>query len=159
MWMSVPRNVGYEKCLPRSRSAAPAPSFCTASKSRRFAHLYGADRIWLERWKGASPTRLYGDGDFPTLADLRARWDELEAEQRQFVEPLKPADLGRPVAYKDTRGNPYSLPLGPLLQHVANHATHHRSEIATMHTLLSGSPPGTDLSRYLGIVLGMVRDA
>ncbi len=113
-----------------------------------FAHLYGADRIWLERWKGASPTRLYGDGDFPTLADLRARWDELEAEQRQFVEPLKPADLGRPVAYKDTRGNPYSLPLGPLLQHVANHATHHRSEIATMLTMVSGSPPDTGINTY-----------
>ena len=28
------------------------------------AHIYGADWIWFERWKSASPTRLYGDADF-----------------------------------------------------------------------------------------------
>jgi len=35
--------------------------------------------------------------------------------------------------------------LGALLLHVANHATHHRSEIATMVTMVSGSPPDTGL--------------
>jgi uncharacterized damage-inducible protein DinB len=60
------------------------------------AHIYGADRIWLARWKGTSPTR----------------------------------------------------PLGPLLQHVVNHATHHRSEAATMITLISGSPPDTGIATY-----------
>jgi len=27
---------------------------------------------------------------------------------------------------------------------VTNHATHHRSEVATMLTMISGSPPSTD---------------
>src|SRR5262245_21657214 len=31
------------------------------------AHIYGADRVWLGRWKGASPTKLYGDADFASL--------------------------------------------------------------------------------------------
>jgi uncharacterized damage-inducible protein DinB len=122
-----------------------------------FAHLYAADRIWLERWKGTSPTRLYGDADFPTMGDLRMSWDELEAEQRRFVEALGPGDLERTVDFKDTRGNPYSLPLGPLLQHVANHATHHRSEIATMITMVSGSPPDTGINSYLLILSGQTK--
>jgi uncharacterized damage-inducible protein DinB len=113
-----------------------------------FAHLYGADSVWLSRWKGGSPARLPGDADFPTLADLRAAWDALEAEQRAFVEGLADADLARPVTYKNTAGEQFRVALGPLLQHVVNHATHHRSEIATMITLISGSPPDTGINTY-----------
>ncbi len=113
-----------------------------------FAHLYGADFIWLERFRGTSPPRIPGDADFATLADLRARWDALEALQRAFVESLTAADLARPVTYKNTEGTQFAVALGPLLQHVVNHATHHRSEIATMITLISGSPPDTGLNTY-----------
>ena len=62
-----------------------------------FAHLYGADWIWLERWNGRSPTRIPGPQDFPDLATLRERWDALENDQRAFVEALTPAALGREV--------------------------------------------------------------
>ena len=113
-----------------------------------FAHIYGADNVWLTRWKGSSPGRLLGDADFPTMADLRARWDALEAEQGAFVDGLGEADLSRPVVYKNTSGQEFRVALGPLLQHVVNHATHHRSEAATMITLISGSPPDTGINTY-----------
>jgi uncharacterized damage-inducible protein DinB len=120
-----------------------------------FAHLYAADALWLARWKGTSPTRVPGDADFATMADLRARWDVLEAEQRAFVESLTEADLARPVTYRNTTGQEGTVALGPLLQHVANHATHHRSEAATMITLISGSPPDTGISTYrIAVVKG-----
>jgi uncharacterized damage-inducible protein DinB len=118
-----------------------------------FAHLYGADFIWLARWKGASPSRLPGDADFPTLPDLRTRWDAFEAEQRTFVDSLSDMDLARPVTYKNTAGESFTVALGPLLQHVVNHATHHRSEIATMITLISGSPPDTGINTYRTAVI------
>jgi uncharacterized damage-inducible protein DinB len=113
-----------------------------------FAHIYAADRVWLTRWKGESPKRLYGDADFTSMADLRAQWDALEAEQRGFVEGLGDGDLTRAVDYKNTEGAAFRVALGPLLQHVVNHATHHRSEVATMLTLISGSPPDTGISTY-----------
>ncbi|HYB43653.1 MAG TPA: DinB family protein [Candidatus Methylomirabilis sp.] len=113
-----------------------------------FAHLYGADFIWLSRWKGVSPARIPGNADFPALADLRRRWDDFEVEQRAFVDGLAEADLARPISYRNTEGVQFTVPLGPLLQHVVNHATHHRSEIATMITVLSGSPPDTGLNTY-----------
>src|SRR5262245_34807105 len=62
-----------------------------------FAHIYGADAIWLTRWKGSSPTRIAGGADFGSMADLRAKWDALEAEQQAFVEGLREADLTRTV--------------------------------------------------------------
>jgi uncharacterized damage-inducible protein DinB len=113
-----------------------------------FAHICGADNVWLTRFKGSSPGRLLGDADFPTVADLRTRWDALEAEQRAFVEGLGEGDLGRPVVYKNTSGQDFRVALGPLLHHVVNHATHHRSEAATMITLISGSPPDTGINTY-----------
>ena len=113
-----------------------------------FAHLYGADTIWLTRWKGSSPTRIPGGGDFASMADLRAKWDALEAEQQAFVDGLSEEDLGRMVAYRNTEGAEFSVALGPLMQHVVNHATHHRSEAATMITLISQSPPDTGLNTY-----------
>lgn len=118
-----------------------------------FAHIYGADFIWLSRWKGGSPGSLPGDADFPALADLRAKWDLLEAEQRAFLDGLAEADLARPLTYKNTQGAQFSVALGALLQHVPNHATHHRSEIATMITLISGSPPDTGLNTYRTMVV------
>lgn len=113
-----------------------------------FAHVHGADKMWLMRWKGSSPPRLLGDADFASMADLRVQWDALEVEQRAFVEGLGEADLSRPLTYKNTQGQEFRVALGPLLQHVVNHATHHRSEAATMITLISGSPPDTGINTY-----------
>ncbi|MGH7353754.1 MAG: DinB family protein [Candidatus Rokuibacteriota bacterium] len=121
------------------------------------AHIYAADWIWLERWHGRTPTALPPEP--PTLSALRAIWEPFEKTQRAFIGALTPADLSRSVEFRSTAyptkdGGPYRIPLAPLLQHVANHATHHRSEIATMHTLLAGSPPATDISLYLAIASG-----
>jgi uncharacterized damage-inducible protein DinB len=129
-----------------TRDMGPQWSFPTLKGM--FAHIYGADNVWLTRWKGSSPSRLLGDADFPTIADLRARWDALEAEQRAFVDAVSEADLARPVVYKNTEGKEFRVALGALLQHVVNHATHHRSEAATMITLISGSPPDTGINTY-----------
>ncbi|PYN35990.1 MAG: hypothetical protein DMD98_07875 [Candidatus Rokuibacteriota bacterium] len=129
-----------------SRDVGKAFSFPTVR--RMFGHLYGADWIWLSRWTGVSPAKLPG-AEFPTLPSIRMAWDSLEREQQAFVEGLTPGDLARVIEYKNTDGKPFRLTLWPLLQHVPNHATHHRSEIATMITMLSGSPPDTGINTYL----------
>jgi uncharacterized damage-inducible protein DinB len=48
------------------------------------------------------------------------------------------------------------MTLWPLLQHVANHATHNRSEIATMITLISKSPPDTGVVTYHLVKSGQI---
>jgi uncharacterized damage-inducible protein DinB len=114
---------------------------------RMFAHIYGADTFWLSVWKGQSLGALPG-ADIPDLAELRRRWDDLEAEQRRYLATLTPVDLVRVVDGKNTRGQAFRRPLGMMLLHVPNHATHHRSEIATMLTIVSGSPPDSGISTY-----------
>ena len=68
-----------------------------------------------------------------------------EAEQRAFVSSLGTEALKRTLDYKSTDGRPFAQPLWQQLQHVVNHGTHHRSEIAAMVTLTKGSPAPTDM--------------
>jgi uncharacterized damage-inducible protein DinB len=134
-----------------TRDMGPQWSFPTLKGM--FAHIYGADDAWLRRWKGTSPGRLLDDADFSSMADLRTKWDTLEAEQRSFVDALTDADLAGSVDYRNTAGQSFRVALAPLLQHVVNHATHHRSEAATMITVISGSPPDSGIALYRTLVV------
>jgi len=129
--------------------------FSLPTIARMFGHIYGADRLWLNRWKGLPAGPLAG-GELPTLAAVSEAWAPLEAEQQSFLEALTPAELERIVEYKNADGKAFRVPLSPLLAHVANHATHHRSEIATMVTMISGSPPDTGMASYQIITRGQL---
>jgi uncharacterized damage-inducible protein DinB len=143
--------LGEEAC---GREIGKAFSYPTLR--RTFAHLYGADAVWLVRWRG-QPTGALPGADIASMAALRKEWDGLVAEQQAWVEALRPVDLGREMHYKDTVGNPYHSPLGILLTHVAAHGNHHRSEIATMLTMVSGSPPDTGIVMWHRTVTGQLR--
>lgn len=119
-----------------------------------FFHVYGVDLLWLARWKGTSPSSAPSERDAPTLGALRDLWARLEAEQTAYLEGLTEADLDANVEFRLLSGKAYRLPLWTLLQHVPDHGTHHRSEIATMLTMLSGSPPGSGIALYHGLRTG-----
>ena len=116
------------------------------------AHIYGAEWFWLETWRGCPPAVVRGDPTYGlvirTLGGLRRWWDDLEAEQRRFLDDLVETDLARPLDGTTPEGRTYSRPLGMLLLHVPTHAAHHRSELATMLTMVSGSPPDTGINSY-----------
>jgi len=115
-------------------------------------HMYGADRFWLESWRGRPPPVVRGDPsyglDIRTLDDLRRRWDALEAEQRGYLADLVEIDLWKPVDGTTPEGKIFSRPLGMLLLHVPTHAAHHRSELCTMLTMASTPPPDTGINSY-----------
>jgi len=123
-----------------------------------FFHVYGVDLLWLARWRGVSPSAPPKEAeDGPTLAALAARWAALERDQAIYLESLRESDLDRAVQFRLLSGKEYTQPLGLLLHHVTDHGTHHRSEIATMLTMVSGSPPGTGLARFIAIRSGQER--
>jgi uncharacterized damage-inducible protein DinB len=126
--------------------------FSEPSLKRMFFHLYGVDGLWLARWQGVSPTSIPDEPS--TLAELGERWGVLEREQKTFLDGLCDADVDRVISFRLLSGKAYRQPLGLLLHHVTDHGTHHRSEIATMLTMTSGSPPGTGLARFIAIRSG-----
>ena len=126
--------------------------FSEPSLKRMFFHVFGVDSLWLARWQGVSPTAIPEEPS--TLAELGERWVALEREQTTFLDGLRDADFDRVIGYRLLSGKAYRQPLGLLLHHVTDHGTHHRSEIATMLTMTSGSPPGTGLARFIALRSG-----
>src|SRR5262247_4408544 len=84
-------------------------SFSTVRET--LVHIMAAQLIWLLRWQGTSPTSLLDAREFPDLASIRARWDQIEAETRRFVATLTDAHLARVVEYRNTSGERWAYPL------------------------------------------------
>lgn len=112
------------------------------------AHVLAAEWIWLQRWKGTSPTGTPQDWDLSTPKAIRARWAEVEREREAFVSVLTDEDLRRAVNYRNTVGQPFENTLEEMLRHVVNHSSYHRGQVVTMLRQLGAEPVGTDLIRF-----------
>jgi uncharacterized damage-inducible protein DinB len=119
-----------------------------ASLRGTLAHLYGAEWIWLERWRGISPRALPAAGEFSDVGSIRARWKGVERGQREFLELLTPERLCEPLTYRNLKGETWTYPLGRALLHVVNHSTYHRGQVATLLRQLGAEPLSTDLLLY-----------
>ncbi|HVA72772.1 MAG TPA: DinB family protein [Candidatus Limnocylindrales bacterium] len=110
-------------------------------------HIMFAEWVWLERWSGRSPSGFPPE-DFLDLASVRARWQKIESDLLRFVRALSAADLDRVVTYRNTKGNPFSDSMWQMLQHLFNHGTYHRGQIATLLRQLGAAPAATDLIAF-----------
>jgi uncharacterized damage-inducible protein DinB len=137
-----------------SAALVPADSFTRelggsfGSLRGTIAHILGAEWIWLERWRGVSPRNLPAASGFPDLASIRERWRDVEAGQRDVVDGLDESRLAVVVSYVNPRGETWAYPLGRMMQHVVNHSTYHRGQVATLLRQLGVEPLSTDLLLY-----------
>ena len=112
------------------------------------AHLYGAEWVWLERWRGTSPSNLPSALDLPDVETIRSRWERVERGQRDFLEGLDPARLAEPLTYTNFQGERWTYSLWRILAHVVNHSSYHRGQVATLLRQLGKAPLSTDLLLY-----------
>ncbi len=112
-------------------------------------HGLGAERVWLERWNGRSPTAFLDSSALDSVAAIRERWDALWRDQQAFLSGLGDGDVTRSLSYRLFNGDTDTRPLGELMRHVVNHATYHRGQVVTMLRQLGRSPPSTDYVRWL----------
>jgi uncharacterized damage-inducible protein DinB len=111
-------------------------------------HLYSAEWVWLERWRGSSPTAFPSAADFPDLASIEMRWNDTDRRLQEFVAGLKEQDLTGVLRYRLMSGREMESPYWQMLQHLANHGTYHRGQIATMLRQLGAKPNSTDLIQF-----------
>lgn len=111
-------------------------------------HLFGADWIWFERWKGNSPATLIRPEDVPSRQALKDRWQVHFGEIKQFITTLNDNRLQSPHSYKDIKGNPHTELLFYQMQHKVNHSSYHRGQIVTMVRQLGAKAQSTDLINY-----------
>ena len=94
-------------------------------------HLLRAERVWLGRIQGLDDALLtFWETD--SLEVCRARIEENSALLEAVLKGLEPATLTQPVHYTNSQGTPYSTPLAGILDHVFNHSTHHRGQLALL---------------------------
>jgi uncharacterized damage-inducible protein DinB len=109
------------------------------------AHICGVEWLWLQRWHGRSHNALPPAAEFPNVESLRRRWDEVERNLLDYIASLTPEDIQRIIQHKTTQGVPQAAPLWQMLQHLVNHGTYHRGQVATMLRQLGAKPLSTDL--------------
>jgi uncharacterized damage-inducible protein DinB len=113
------------------------------------AHMLWAEWIWLERFKGVSPTQRIDESEFVDVMALRERWRVLEANRGAWLDALRERDVASIVRYRGTDGKrAFVAPLGELVQHVVNHSTQHRGQVVGLLRQLGARPPATDLVAY-----------
>src|SRR6185503_15709735 len=70
-------------------------------------HIMGAEWIWLERWKGVSPSRGFDEGEFADVVALRDRWAIIEEHREEWVRALRAGALGETIAYRSLAGQAF----------------------------------------------------
>jgi len=112
------------------------------------AHILAAEWVWLERWHGRWPNKLPPSLESLDLASLHARWAEVERELMGFVAGVSTHDLDQMIEYRNIRGNRFAYPLRSMLQHLVNHGSYHRGQVASMLRQLGVTPMATDMIVY-----------
>lgn len=111
-------------------------------------HIMLVEWLWLERWHGRSPNSYAPVSEFPNVDAVRARWAEIDSDLRDYIASLNPEEVQRVVHHTTTAGVPQAAPLWQMLQHLANHGTYHRGQLATLLRQLGAKANSTDLIAF-----------
>ena len=109
------------------------------------AHIMNAEWTWLERFQGRSPSAMPTADSYGNLDSLRAKWAGIEQNLLTFIAGLNQADIDGIFEYKTISYGAMKNPMGQSLQHLVNHGTYHRGQVATMLRQLGAKPISTDM--------------
>src|SRR5215472_14865256 len=119
-------------------------------------HILGGEWGWLTYWKEPSYSAsfladlwdrhnaLFRSDLYANVAAVRLKWAEIEKEQAEFASRLTDEALRKMIPIRKTQ-----VSLGHLMQHLVNHSTYHRGQIAAMMRQLDAKPLATDFHLFL----------
>ena len=119
-------------------------------------HIIAGEWIWLAYWREQSRgpaileylrtqrDTLFNPATFSSVSAVQSKWAEVEKEQTVFVSSLTNESLEEMLPARGTQ-----LSLAHLMQHLANHSTYHRGQIALMMRQLDAEPVATDFHVFL----------
>lgn len=107
---------------------APRPIF-GESIHGTLVHALSAEYIWLMRCKGESPNAMLDPTDYPDFTAVVTDWRRITHTWANYIQWVTDEQCQQQIAYQNTRGQAFTLPLVDILQHVVNHATEHRSQV------------------------------
>lgn len=119
-------------------------------------HIIAGEWGWLAYWKEPSDSSdffvdlrkrrdaLFNPEAYPNVAAVQSKWAEVEKEQAEFVNRVTEEALKKALPFRAAQ-----LDLVHLMQHLANHSTYHRGQVAVMMRQLGAVPPATDFHLFL----------
>lgn len=114
---------------------------------REYAHLVGAEELWLARIQGRTP--LVPVWPAATASELGALVRQTRAAYAAFLADLAPADLEREISYRNSAGRPFINTVADILLHVALHAQYHRGKVNLLLRQGGHEPAPTDYIAYV----------
>ncbi len=107
-------------------------------------HILWGERRWLQFWQEGSFMPEPSVETFPDAAALAAAWSSLDRDRETFAASLTDERLSTFIAVRDQ-----TYTLAELFQHILNHSTYHRGQVALLLRQLGHGPPATDYRHFL----------
>jgi len=98
--------------------------YSIGSLRQQVVHLMSVDEAWFCELRGVEPPSAYQPDD---RAEIRARWDAIEAQMRAYLEQLQDTALFNQPIVEPAEDR--SLMVWQVLIHVINHGTDHRAQM------------------------------
>ncbi|HEX5726236.1 MAG TPA: DinB family protein [Longimicrobiaceae bacterium] len=126
--------------------AAASPS---EDALRVYAHVLGAEHVWLSRLRQEEPAVAI----WPTLTldECEALAGRNAAALEALLEGVGEEGLARVVHYRNSAGQPFDTALGDILLHVALHGQYHRGQVNWLLRQGGAEPAPVD---YIAFVRG-----
>jgi uncharacterized damage-inducible protein DinB len=118
---------------------------------RTLNHILLADRIWMGRFTSAevSSTPALGAILYDDFCSLKAARAEEDSRIEAFLGGLTEEFLAGEIRYINSAGKNCSDPAALVLQHMFNHATHHRGQVHVMMSDAGLKPVSLDMHRAI----------
>lgn len=150
----VRRQFAYNEWANREVLAAVQASGAGRERSLELlAHIFAAERLWLERLKQQPQS---------TPVWPRTELEQCEAEAaklallwKEYLDPLTAGDLSQSLSYKNSKGEIWSSSILDIVTHVPLHSAYHRGQIASHLRARGETPAYTDFIH--GVRQGFVK--
>ena len=114
-----------------------------AQAIREYAHVLGADEVWLSRLEGR-PSRSAVWPDVASLDETEAMSAAVREGYARYLDELTDDALAADCAYTNSAGQSFVTPVGDILLHVMLHAQYHRGKINLLLRQADAIPAPTD---------------
>jgi uncharacterized damage-inducible protein DinB len=132
---------GYNEWANREVLAAIRAGGADDRSLQLMAHIFSAERLWLERMQQRPPSLpVWPNAD---LEQCEAQAAEMAKLWREYLDGIN-GDFSRVVAYKNSKGESWTSTVLEILTHVVMHSSYHRGQIASHMRSKGKTPAYTD---------------
>lgn len=114
--------------------------------SHTFDHMLSVDHVWWARMNGETPEQIE-EHVYKNCEELENALEEYKSAVDVFFQ--KHVNVSRVIVYKNTKGQEFQQTILETIQHIVNHGTYHRGNIASMIRHLGYSSTSTDYITFL----------